>query len=393
MSSKSQSNNDSAAPLYITIGPMCSGKSTYLSKSKEKIVDICIDDQQGMYHPIPYSLFLNPAVDLDRSTRFKRSKKRQKLNESHDLNKVVHNSSVKDRISCPTQKEMKIVLKYLTSNQDGNPNLTEMDLKAQLQSLKEELQDIAKSHSTSTSKIPLWKMNYPFDLMQDFIDAFSSIKGFNYSSASETKTEFSTPNSTVDLFIFEALFNPPDLALKKAISLLDHPEGTSKLSKPNGKYIHAPIAWGNTNTKPRDYEAALKSAERQGRPVHFIIFDAFGKNYFHHDSKGKITILSKNLQRMHWELPHLSRKELFQRNLKRFCATGRYINIMSLDGAIKRCKDLLYAAQNEMISSEHKFKDKMKNKFALDKALAKLAGYDMHPDRKVIKLKSFRPFH
>jgi hypothetical protein len=61
-----------------------------------------------------------------------------------------------------------------------------------------------------------------------------------------------------------------------------------------------PMAWDNTNTRPSEYTAALAAAQKAKRPVKFI---AWGTQW----------------------MSRVSRRELLNRNIKRFRATGRYI--------------------------------------------------------------------
>ena len=65
------------------------------------------------------------------------------------------------------------------------------------------------------------------------------------------------------------------------------------------KFPDRPVAWGNTNLKPKDYLPALELAERSRRPVQFI--------------------------RSGYELEPVTLQQLIQRNLRRFFKTGRYI--------------------------------------------------------------------
>lgn len=382
MSSQSEATNNNVAPLYITIGPMCAGKTTYLSNLPEEVVDISIDGQPGVYYPLPCKFLLSPEIDRARS-KPSTYRTRQRIQQIQELEEKVYNLTLLERISCPTQMEMRILFKYLT--QDLNES-KEGGLKTLLISLEQELKDIAKLHSRPRSNIPQWKLTYPNDLLQDFIDAFALVKQLSLSSSPDKHVEFSSPNKTVDLFIFEALFNPPYSAVETAISFLDPPPHKPQPSLQNRNFSHVPIAWGNTNTKVGDYEAALRSAEKYGRPVHFIVFDVFGENYFHNDSRGNVITLCEKLRRIKWELPHVSRLELIKRNIERFLATGRYINMKTIDDAIRRCKDLLCSAQDEIKSSQYTEKEIADDKFALDKALSKLAGYQMGADRKVVKI-------
>ena len=64
---KVSTDDHPAAPLYITIGPQCAGKTTYLRKSIPDVIDITIDDQDGVYHSLPFGVFLNPSAPENES--------------------------------------------------------------------------------------------------------------------------------------------------------------------------------------------------------------------------------------------------------------------------------------------------------------------------------------
>jgi hypothetical protein len=84
-------------PLYITIGPPCSGKTTWIRKQSDtvaeeptspKIMDVCIDDQPGVYHGIPTAFFLPETVYSDNSST-----------QRHEcLSNVIFGRSIKERM-------------------------------------------------------------------------------------------------------------------------------------------------------------------------------------------------------------------------------------------------------------------------------------------------------
>ena len=66
---------------------------------------------------------------------------------------------------------------------------------------------------------------------------------------------------TVDLFVVEGIFAGG--ALNSAIA---------QLRRVASDDPGMPMAWGNTNTPPREYENALDAASCSGRPVRFVAF-------------------------------------------------------------------------------------------------------------------------
>eukprot|EP00636_Phaeomonas_parva_P003325 CAMPEP_0118867916 /NCGR_PEP_ID=MMETSP1163-20130328/11363_1 /TAXON_ID=124430 /ORGANISM="Phaeomonas parva, Strain CCMP2877" /LENGTH=479 /DNA_ID=CAMNT_0006802407 /DNA_START=107 /DNA_END=1546 /DNA_ORIENTATION=+ len=76
-----------------------------------------------------------------------------------------------------------------------------------------------------------------------------------------------------------------------------------------------PVAWGNTNTRIKDYETALTAAFAAGRPVRFVLWGR--------------------------ELAPVGLHLLMMRNVVRFATTGRYIPCGAIARGKKRCERLL----------------------------------------------------
>lgn len=398
MSVASSPTSNDTAPFYITIGPQCAGKTTYISNSlPSNTKDVTIDDQEGVYYDCPIDFFLHPKQELNKNKTEKGIKKDNDkstvIESSHEgknsrnevegppAMKELYNKTLIERVSCPTQMEMKIVLEHFTQQHRKVGHINDNQTAAS-KSLEIKFKETAKKYSKTN--IPSWKLEYNHELLQDLIQAMQE----NSSSG----LQFHEPNDKVDLFLQEALFQPPASAIEKAQSLLS----SSSISSPS-----LPIAWGNTNTKLRDFEGALQLAQKMGRPVHFIVFDAFGNSNSSTSSHGTINdrnhhqkrrTPTKTFQTMEWELPYQSRKDLIKRNIKRLCETGRYVNVKAIDSAIQSCQTMLLAAQDEMMmandaSSYGKdHNNPSHTRLDFDKALAKLAGYQMSNDRKVIQI-------
>ena len=103
--------NDSAAPLYITIGPPCSGKTTWIGKQDVDIQDIALDDQDGVYRALPAHYFVTaPQNDTL-------------------LQEQVVGKTLLERIQAPDQAELVCLCRFLAKN------VTRGELKEQLQNL------------------------------------------------------------------------------------------------------------------------------------------------------------------------------------------------------------------------------------------------------------------
>jgi hypothetical protein len=123
-----------------------------------------------------------------------------------------------------------------------------------------------------------------------------------------------------------------------------------------------PISWGNTNTRPNEYVAALEAAEEANRPVKFV---AWGT--------GRLT--------------RVPRQELLRRNVAGLRNTGRYIPAGALAASLGRVEKLMKEAQIELKSmydildfTTEQQDDKM------DEALASLAGFQMLENKRVIQI-------
>lgn len=159
----------------------------------------------------------------------------------------------------------------------------------------------------------------------------------------------------VDLFIPQAIFHGGiDRAEEVLYELLQ-------------SSVEKPVSWGNTNTRPNEYAAALSAAEKAGRPVKFV---AWGTS----------------------RLPRVSRQELLRRNVARFRKTGRCIPAGAVGAALGRVESLVNEAQRQ---AEKVFGDKACppelrpvewENFKMDVAFASLAGFRMDEGGYVVKV-------
>jgi len=209
----------------------------------------------------------------------------------------------------------------------------------------------------------------------------------------------------VDLFVVESIFRPRPLSLisrfaveeynnntynrnvTETSSALEAAQTTIQSFAVDSKTYPttAPISWGNTNTRPREFITALQAAEMSQRPVQFIIYggleacDTIRNCTFQLDDDLKLC------------LPKSSRLTLLQRNIRRFVETGRYIPSSAIADAIERVNSMIATAVDEANKEENDASSsscEVTNdaKFRLDYELAKLAGYHLHANRTVSSL-------
>lgn len=209
----------------------------------------------------------------------------------------------------------------------------------------------------------------------------------------------------IDLFVVESIFRPRPLELMRntknntpSSSALDEAQRLIK-SISTDSSVHdsaAPLAWGNTNTRPREFLSAMEAATLSGRPVEFIVFgglDACVTICKHIMSGTETRTTSQDDGESDLLcLPKLSRRVLLMRNIQRFVNTGRYIPSIAIDDAIVRVESMLAEATKKACSQNWTIKSdselSMKDaKFRLDCELCKLAGYELHPNRTVSLMK------
>lgn len=280
---------------------------------------------------------------------------------------------------------------------------------------------------------------------EDLIDAVEDVIQLQTVTGKEgnDKTVTATLPETIDLFIVESIFRPRPLKLIQRVlnnersanqnntsasssetkSALDQAHHLIKTYAMNP--LSAPLSWGNTNTRPREFQTALEAAASSGRPVEFIVFggneacemirEHMSKREYRkmshengeHSAAGpkddETIIAEKNVIGSEEQallcLPKADRKTLFVRNLQRLLVTGRYIPSTAIVDAIVRVESMLANAAaeankerpNEENNREKESKNSMSSaKFKLDYELAKLAGYRLNVNRTV---SSINPRH
>jgi hypothetical protein len=365
--------------VYVTIGPQCAGKTTILktlfgsSSGDGGGKDITIDNQELVYISVPTSNFLNQRVD-----------------SSLLLNQTIFGKTIRERILDQSNNELRYVLKRLGRFAD----------KLEFASSLRELYNQDLPHNTiEKNKMVYGDLMYAVESIIRMHDGPTNMK------------PISLPNA-IDLFIVESIFKPRPLKLlentnnasnvsatsSEALSALDqarHLLNTHAID-PDIHPVTAPLSWGNTNTRGREYESALEAAAVSGRPVKFIVYGGIKAcemiqgvkyNSIHDDTEedtsDRILCMEK-----------VDRKTLFVRNIQRFLQTGRYVPSNAISDAIERVDLLMVEAASEAKKNYHKDTPNKPSmlclhdaKFQLDYGLAKLAGYRLNSDRTVTQLR------
>eukprot|EP00563_Minutocellus_polymorphus_P014261 CAMPEP_0181054030 /NCGR_PEP_ID=MMETSP1070-20121207/18453_1 /TAXON_ID=265543 /ORGANISM="Minutocellus polymorphus, Strain NH13" /LENGTH=593 /DNA_ID=CAMNT_0023133257 /DNA_START=136 /DNA_END=1917 /DNA_ORIENTATION=+ len=426
------------APIYVPIGPPCAGKTTVLSRilaPKNATVaagsnnhhptvagrtagrDISIDDQEGVYLQVPTRLFLvsDPKTSRPKSTS----------PDGRLLNRTVYGKTIYERL-------------YSDGNND--------EIRAVLQRLAGRLAK-AEFRETIMRQMNCWKgskeVSQPGEIgTSKEAEPFQSVGrhgGPNQISSAlmaqylidavehyaETETLTSSghlrdanhpilgPDGCSDLFVLEAIFRSTDVVqggrsrrmpsgLNLALSLMERLACNPSALTPN-----EPLAWGNTNTRPREYTSALEVAQKSGRPVVFIphvnpsVVSVEGGGGA---GPGNGDIPSEFLH-------HVKLDELYRRSIGRLVHTGRYVPAAAIKDATFRCDSLMLSAKAEMSrlfpasQDELDAGDEVKigstreddataaitptrtfTKLQLEMSLCKMAGYQMNADRMVRKL-------
>jgi hypothetical protein len=336
------------APVYITIGPQCAGKTTLLSQLEQrikrepsnKILDISIDDQEGVYIPVKVQYFLHPSTPKPSfwNRHILGKTMRRRIDEQIELSAIIQRLG--GRISA-ADFERNIVQLYRNHT----------------------IETLTRKDPNRTITNNMIRNDFHTQIAQDLIEAVQSIQ------------QCSLPN-TIQLFVVEALFRPNSVhnvsAVDSAITCFQNAVTSSD---------QYPVAWGNTNTRPRDYSTALAAAESGGRPVFFLLYG----NPVQHPTLERGSIVSL----VPW-------KVLVKRNIQRFLKTGKYVPIKGIWESSVRVENLVQTVVRDIERYHSNYKmdpcmnDNERNpdiplfsRWDVDRALAKLANYEMAPDRTV----------
>jgi uncharacterized membrane protein YgcG len=407
------SSTATAAPLYITVGPPCAGKTTWIQRRQRElqeqqsihetkkpqltIHDVSIDDQDGVYVPVPTSWFL--------TGRHHHSSNNKSHNNDND------DDDDDDDSGCSAAAARRLIL-------HGKSAFYRIQDQVELCAI------LARLSNQITPADCAAKLGQPATEATRGIVAAVEEYMLNASTAAATAAEEDTTTmtiqlpETIDLFVVEALFRDDRPAADHNHSnnhsnnnhhnhnnnshrhhQNQHPNtstggrgttttaSTSPASSSRTKggggggggaiaragqvlrdhIITDAVVWGNTNCRSTDYQDALQLALRQSRPVHFVVYsepnddDDDTKDNHDNDTTGQQQqgLYAKNLQ------------ELFQRSIARLVRTGRYIPSHVICDMRRRCL--------EMTTKVTTIASVRMTGIELECHLARLAQYELDP--------------
>ena len=269
-----------AAPLYITIGPQCCGKSTILKELHGgTIKDVCLDDQQDVYVPVPteYFFLAGDGANTEESRKV--------------LGQVYQGKTLEERIR-NDNTELRLILRRWKGD------LTPAEFE----------QGVKEYHQGQ---------GYPSNVADALIAAVETF----LKRKSDSKGPRSLPK-TIDVFILESLFRPHPQTNQSAIQKAHDELRTTP--------TNIPLAWGNTNSKSRDYSQVLDIAFQKKRPVRFILCHPGIQR--EQDAGVDAPLIT---------MPWVDLPELLKRNLKRLKKTGRYIPAFAVADCSQRVESLV----------------------------------------------------
>jgi hypothetical protein len=398
-----------AAPLYITVGPPCAGKTTWVRQMQQTqqqqessseglftktggnnkaattmmIHDVTIDDQLGVYVPIPTSWFLSRSIGQYNDRR-RSDDEDSAHNATAARSFMVHGKSAYDRIQ--DQVELCTILarlshqisrdecaaKLLSVNNNNNGNNTaEVSTRGILAAVEEYMESTTTTGSASSDE----------------------------PTTSRTTTTFQLPE-TIDLFVVEALFpdRPAGNNNNNNKNHQHHPPASSKsttgaIAQAGQVLRDQPIAdtivWGNTNCRCTDYRDALQLAEQQGRPVYFVVYQEGDSAEFDcgqdddEDNNGTTptTVPTAGNQQQRQYLHAKDLQQLFRRSITRLVQTGRYVPSAVIGDMRRRCLELQIMTDNT--TTNHN--GTIPSGVALECHLARLAQYELDPKTRLVR--------
>eukprot|EP00548_Thalassiothrix_antarctica_P015179 CAMPEP_0194175646 /NCGR_PEP_ID=MMETSP0154-20130528/9650_1 /TAXON_ID=1049557 /ORGANISM="Thalassiothrix antarctica, Strain L6-D1" /LENGTH=408 /DNA_ID=CAMNT_0038889523 /DNA_START=48 /DNA_END=1271 /DNA_ORIENTATION=- len=366
-------NNNNNNLLYITIGPQCCGKTTYLKSQKEykNIVDISIDDQNGVYMPIHSRYYLECPLNNNNNNDRNKMKTNNKREDEQFLNRNIISKTIGYRIS--EQEELCAILQRIDGKLSTDEfrsimnriyhNFAKNNLSRRNNNNRGNGKATMNNNNTITSD--MIQADYHSRIVEIVVDLVEK----------EFVTNGRTIPNTIDLFCVEALFRPHPKTNLTAVDV-----ATQKLNQAakTTLYSNPVVAWGNTNAKARDYKSALSAASASNRQVYFIL--PKHNNIINDDD---------------YSLPVLDFMELYRRNLNRLLETGKFVPAKAIWDTSQRLdtflnttiiQDLEKQNQNNMESksiTDDEKKNLQYSKLDFDKALARMANFEMKDDRTV----------
>jgi hypothetical protein len=327
-----------AAPLYITVGPQCCGKTTILQnklqqsqsqqqqqqQSQQQLVDISLDDQPDVYVPIPTSIFLNPDATTS-------SQQQQQLLQQ----KMYHGKSLLERIQ---DEASTTELRWILKRWEGEVSPQNFAI-AMLQFYRDQGHPVPVSQALIRAVEGFLKV----------VPVVVVVVGEEEQQESKSK-KATRPSSlpimptVIQVFVVESLFRP-------------HPQSSLSAIQRAHKQLretplHTPVAWGNTNSKSKDYQMALEIACQTRRPVHFIVcappllpapapsvVDGTTTNDTTSSMSQETALQTKT--RTTTRMPWVPLSTLLLRNLQRLADSGKYVPAVAIADCCMRVEALV----------------------------------------------------
>lgn len=363
------SKEHTKAPIYITIGPQCAGKTSFLQKlynveashsenaniakhhlHSTPVCDISIDDQTGVYLPLPKELFL-----ADKCVN----------NSFHQqiLSRMIHDKSIEERINDSSNDEQRYILQRLhniiTAN-DFAERILSMEVDANTRRNWNQLMEYTGGNDDNHRD----HRYFLIEIVEKTLERHGP-----------------TCIDKVDLFIVESIFRNQDDGL---LSFLSEQPNHNHMRRPQSidesslsglstaiqnlqqfachpNKMNIPLAWGNTNTKSRDYASALDAAVMSGRPVYFIPYMDVKKKDMLESQDGLI-------------LPNVGVVSLLERNIKRLVTAGRYIPSKAIIDTSVRVDQMMNRVMRDLKTSNPSRDTKMFTQVEFDMILTRHAG-------------------
>lgn len=442
--------------LYITIGPPCAGKTTWLwnrrrhppqspppatnvnfnanrDDSAITFVDVALDDQPGVYQPLHPNFFLSGGdgtLSKDASSAAPHTAHAAERRQRRQTR--IFGKTINDRIQNSDQAELCLVLKRLalqlssnefaTAIRDLPPSLSNESNPTESRPPQPKIQSVhagtvnppndpdggIRTSSTSGSGEggidPTWR-----DRLHAAVEAVledvqhrhhnptnnAPHPGHSRDDGSEVPLPPWMP-SAVDLFIREAIFRSPVPGGLTGLEAAQAKLATALRSHNASSQPIEAVAWGNTNTRPREYRDALRLACETGRPVRFVVHrpadwpaELESTSSSTDDDGGGDHILHFNAEPLFDLGGDLD--ELLRRGVRRLLTTGRYVPAKVIEDMHRRTGDLLRRALALRATLTPAQLDSASEttsltKWELDCLLARLADFELREDRTVAPL-------
>jgi hypothetical protein len=332
-------------PIYITIGPQCAGKTTFLSQLQQRIskdpnqriLDVTMDDQEGVYLSIDVKYFL----ERNKNDRF--------------FSKRFIGKTIGSRIA--EQTEVCTVLQRLAGR------LTKGEFETTIVNMyRNHAIDALKRNNNKANN-----MTITDDMLEQ--DDHTRLARELIDVVEEVMESAPTLPSKIDLFCVEALFRPNPKTNMTGVDA-----AANQLKKYARTKPAEVLAWGNTNTRPREYKTALEAAADSGRQVYFLAY-------------GNASRISNGVF-----LPVLNFQELLRRNVKRLLVTGKYVPAKGMWDSSQRVQTFMQSVMRDLDRAVDNNNDDddggdvlipIHSKLDFDKRLAQMANFEMMEDRTV----------